>query len=108
MNYVLENVHPRPGARPCTCGEAGLIYRPEIWEWRALLHAKYEAFFALLERDAGDSPAALELGLAQPTMSSQFIHNLNASFHLRALLTDVFRLTQVLTGRLRADPLVAS
>ena len=54
------------------------------------------AFLAVLERDARDSLAALELVLAQPEISSQLIDNLNASVHLRALLTDVFLLGEVL------------
>ena len=33
---------------------------------------------------------AIELVLAQPAISSQLIDNLNASMHLRALLTDLF------------------
>ena len=53
-------------------------------------------FLAVLERDAGDSLAAMELVLAQPAISSQLIDNLNASVHLRALLTDVFLLGEVL------------
>jgi hypothetical protein len=51
---------------------------------------KYLAFFAVLDRDARDSLAAIELVLAQPAISSQLIDNLNASIHLRALLTDLF------------------
>jgi hypothetical protein len=54
------------------------------------------AFMAVLERDARDSLAALDLVLAQPAISSQLIDNLNASVHLRALLTDVFLLGEVL------------
>jgi hypothetical protein len=54
------------------------------------------AFLAVLERDARDSLAALNLVLAQPAISSQLIDNLNASVHLRALLTDVFLLGEVL------------
>jgi hypothetical protein len=53
-------------------------------------------FLAVLERDASDSLAALDLVLAQPAISSQLIDNLNASVHLRALLTDVFLLGEVL------------
>jgi hypothetical protein len=34
--------------------------------------------------------------LAQPTISSQLIDNLNASIHLRALLTDLFLLGEIL------------
>src|SRR5271169_4832092 len=56
---------------------------------------KYLAFFAVLDRDARDSLAAIELVLAQPALSSQLIDNLNASIHLRALLTDLFLIDEV-------------
>jgi hypothetical protein len=55
----------------------------------------YQAFFEVLARDAADSLAAIELVLAQPAISSQLIDNLNASIHLRALLTDLFLLTEM-------------
>jgi uncharacterized protein YutE (UPF0331/DUF86 family) len=57
---------------------------------------KYAAFFAVLDRDSRDSLAAIELVLAQPVISSQLIDNLNASIHLRALLTDLFLLDEIL------------
>jgi hypothetical protein len=57
---------------------------------------KYRAFFAVLDRDARDSLAAIQLVLAQPIISSQLIDNLNASIHLRALLTDLFLAGEVL------------
>jgi len=57
---------------------------------------KSSAFLAVLDRDARDSLAALELVLAQPAISSQLIDNLNASIHLRALLTDLFLLGEIL------------
>jgi len=57
---------------------------------------RFAAFLAVLDRDARDSLAAMELVLAQPTISSQLIDNLNASMHLRALLTDVFLVGEVL------------
>jgi hypothetical protein len=57
---------------------------------------KYRAFFAVLDRDANDSLAAIELVLAQPAISSQLIDNLNASIHLRALLTDLFLIGEIL------------
>ena len=56
---------------------------------------KYVAFFAVLDRDARDSLAAIELVLAQPTISSQLIDNLNSSIHLRALLTDLFLVGEI-------------
>jgi hypothetical protein len=57
------------------------------------------SFLVVVERDATDSLAALELVLAQPAISSQLIDNLNASVHLRALLTDVFLLGEVLRAQ---------
>jgi hypothetical protein len=56
-------------------------------------------FLAVLDRDASDSLAAIELVLAQPAIGSQLIDNLNASVHLRALLTDVFLLGEVLRAQ---------
>jgi hypothetical protein len=57
---------------------------------------RYHAFFAVLDRDARDTLAAVELVLAQPAISSQLVDNLNASIHLRALLTDLFLLSEIL------------
>lgn len=56
---------------------------------------RYQAFLAVLDRDAGDSLAAIGLVLAQPAISSQLIDNLNASIHLRALLTDLFLIDEI-------------
>jgi len=67
---------------------------------------KYEAFLAVIERDAQQSLAALELVLAQPGISSQLIDNLNASIHLRALLTDLFLVGEIL--RTQTRPAVTS
>ena len=70
---------------------------------------KYRAFFAVLERDASDSLAAIELVLAQPVIGSPLIDNLNASIHLRALLTDLFLLTEIAKiQRTPAKPMVSS
>jgi len=55
----------------------------------------YYTFFKVLGRDADDSLAAIELVLAQPAISSQLIDNLNASIHLRALLTDLFLVSEI-------------
>jgi hypothetical protein len=68
---------------------------------------KYHAFFDVLDRDAEDSLAAMELVLAQPAISSQLIDNLNASIHLRALLTDLFLVDEVLKIQRQAADLVA-
>ncbi|HEY7300249.1 MAG TPA: hypothetical protein VH684_20340 [Xanthobacteraceae bacterium] len=52
--------------------------------------AVFDAVVATLEEDARKARAALRLALAQRAISSQLIDNLNASIHLRALLTDLF------------------
>lgn len=65
---------------------------------------KYHAFLAVLDRDAQNSLAAIELVLDQPSISSQLIDNLNASIHLRALLTDLFLVGDVLRSRLSVKP----
>jgi hypothetical protein len=56
----------------------------------------YHAFIDVLDRDAAAAQAAVRLVLAQPGVSSQMVDNLNASIHLRALLTDVFLVDEVL------------
>jgi len=56
----------------------------------------YQAFLAVLDRDARDSLAAIQLVLAQITLSSQLIDNLNASIHVRAMLTDLFLVDEIL------------
>jgi hypothetical protein len=58
--------------------------------------------------DAHDSLAAVELVLAQPTLSSQLIDNLNASIQVRALLTDLFPLREVANIQRRAAKPMAS
>jgi hypothetical protein len=61
--------------------------------------AAYDAFIAVIERDAKDSQAAIQLVLAQPAISSQMVDNLNASIHLRALLTDLFLIDEIFKSR---------
>jgi hypothetical protein len=56
-------------------------------------------FFAALARDAETARAAVNLVLAQTDVSSQLVDNLNASIHLRALLTDLFLVDEALKRR---------
>jgi hypothetical protein len=69
---------------------------------------KYRAFFAVLVRDAASAAAAIDLVLAQPGISSQLIDNLNASIHLRALLTDLFLVTEILELRTQTSPVASN
>jgi hypothetical protein len=57
---------------------------------------RYLAFLPVLEKDALDSLATIQLVLAQGTISSQLVDNLNASIHVRALLTDLFLVDEIL------------
>ncbi len=86
--FLTRAVKALTGLTEC-CGEAIADNRP--------------AFLAVLERDARDSLGALDLVLAQSAISSQLIDNLNASVHLRALLTDVFLLGEVLRTQRLAE-----
>lgn len=57
---------------------------------------KYTAFLDVLNADMAKALAAMELVLAQRSISSQLIDNLNASLHVRTLLTDIFLLDEIL------------
>jgi hypothetical protein len=72
-------------------------------QYRALVAADdltppdpHHAFIDVLERDAAATQAALRLVLAQKGISSQVVDNLNASIHVRALLTDIFLIDELL------------
>jgi hypothetical protein len=50
----------------------------------------YADFLDVLERDAHSAQAAIRVVTGQPGISSMLVDNLNASTHVRALLTDLF------------------
>jgi len=55
-----------------------------------------EAFLDIVRTDAARARSAMRFVLARRTIGSQIIDNLNASIHLRALLTDLFLLDEAL------------
>lgn len=59
------------------------------------LDASDSKFASVVVDDAGKAGAAIALVLAQEKISSELVDNLNASIHLRALLTDLFLLSEV-------------
>jgi len=61
--------------------------------------APFNDFAAIVGADAERARAALSLVLAQPTIGSGLIDSLNASLHIRALLADLFLLSEILTAR---------
>jgi hypothetical protein len=60
----------------------------------------FETFIDVLEQDVAKASAGLRLTLAQPSISSQLVDNLNASIHLRTLLTDIFLVDEIVKKRL--------
>ncbi len=52
------------------------------------------AMLAVLRQDVANARAVVRFVLAQRTIGSQIIDNLNASIHIRALLTDIFLLDE--------------
>lgn len=58
--------------------------------------AALEGVLTAVAADAAVTQAMLRLVLGQPGISSQMIDNLNASIHVRALLTDVFVVDEIL------------
>ena len=57
---------------------------------------QYTAFIDVLRQDAVAGRAAVQLVLAQGGITSQMVDNLNGMIHLRALLTDVFLIDEML------------
>jgi len=60
--------------------------------------AVWHEFIRVLDHDAARALAAVHLALAQKSISSQLIDNLNASVHVRTLLTDLFFIDEALKG----------
>ncbi len=61
--------------------------------------AAFDGFIEVLVGDAERARKVLGLVRAQPGISSQVIDNLNGSIHLRALLTDLFLIDEILRPR---------
>lgn len=56
----------------------------------------YREFLDALDADARKARAAIRLVISRDDISSQLVDNLNASSHLRALLTDLFLIDEAL------------
>lgn len=70
-------------------------YSAAVKQENLQVSSAYSAFGAVLEADAHAALAAVRLVLAQPSIGSQLVDNLNASIHLRSLLTDLFLVDEV-------------
>ena len=60
-------------------------------------------FVDVLRNDAVKAKTAVEMVLALPSIGSQVIDNLNASIHLRAVLTDLFLVDEALSSLSRVE-----
>ena len=74
---------PTPPVAPCV-------------KWTLKSQLPIDAFVSVLDHDARNARAAVRLVLAQPSIGSQLVDNLNASSHVRAVLTDLFLLDEAL------------
>jgi len=68
----------------------GDAFRAVVKEDTEATAGTWEGVIAVLEVDAGATLATIRLVLSRTGISSQLIDNLNANIHLRALLTDLF------------------
>ena len=61
----------------------------------------FAAFVDVLEADARVARTKVELALSLRSIGSAIVDNMNASIHVRALLTDIFLLDEYLKARRR-------
>jgi hypothetical protein len=79
------------GALDALAGDLGSIVEAEGLE----PPERYRAMTEITAADASRASAAVHLVGAQETISSELVDNLNASLHIRVLLTDLFLLDDV-------------
>jgi hypothetical protein len=72
------------------------LYRDLLAAEQPDKQASYSDFLEVLARDAKAAQAGLRVVIAQEAISSQLVDNLNASIHVRALLTDIFLIDELL------------
>ena len=71
-------------------------YREYVTTQQGVAPEAFEGFLEVLAGDARSAQAGLRLVMAQGSISSQLVDNLNASIHVRALLTDIFLIDEAL------------
>jgi hypothetical protein len=111
LAYAAQGRHTDRGAAPernvrsflqsmetALAGLSGVAIACAKQRSTALAHGG-TAFFDAFDRDARVAQSAIRLVLALDDISSQIVDNLNASIHLRALLTDVFIIDEALKPR---------
>jgi len=79
-------------------------FEKEIGKANASRPEALNAFCRLLAADAERALVAVNVVLSAHNITSQLIDNLNASMHLRTLLTDMFLLDEALSGASQTTP----
>ncbi|MCY4263665.1 MAG: hypothetical protein OXE78_02265 [Gammaproteobacteria bacterium] len=82
---------PGPHARPTLQGMSDAAKAIA-----SCLSANPDTFEQIIIEDCRKSGAALDFVLAQESIGSEMVDNLNASIHVRALLTDLFLYSEAL------------
>ena len=72
------------------------LFREIVAAERPGQEGTYADFLQVLERDAHAAQAAIRVVSGQAGISSMLVDNLNASIHVRALLTDLFLVDEAL------------
>jgi len=86
----VEDGYPSPHARPTLREMLAAMQNVA-----SALEGSQNAYEQVITDDIRKAGAAIEFVLAQPRMSSELVDNLNASIHLRAVLTDLFLYSEV-------------
>ena len=77
-------------------GAIGDVVQDEIDKAGGESTAQMMQYAAVLAADAGKAKAAVDMTLSTPSIGSQIVDNLNATIHLRALLTSIFLIDEAL------------
>jgi hypothetical protein len=116
LAYAAQGLRVEPGSgassqvrtmlNVCDKSLSGLadVFTQIVREDKLQPASAYDSFITVLERDAKDAQASIQLVLAQPSISSQMVDNLNASIHLRALLTDLFLIDEIVRPEAASVP----
>jgi hypothetical protein len=95
-----EDAYPPPHARP-TLGDMLASMQNVL---AALGDSEHE-YEQVIADDIRKASATIRFVLAQPKMSSELVDNLNASIHLRAVLTDFFLYSETFKPASDGEPM---
>ncbi|MBC52916.1 MAG: hypothetical protein CMQ34_03680 [Gammaproteobacteria bacterium] len=95
-----EDAYPPPHARPTLKDMLASMQNV-----LASLHDSGHEYEQVIADDIRKASATIRFVLAQPKMSSELVDNLNASIHLRAVLTDFFLYSETFKPAADGEPM---